>query len=220
MFALATRWGMRVDNPARGIELNAETARKRYLSGDELARLVEVLARHPNKQSVNIVRMLLLTGARKGEVFSMRWGDVDLGAGIWTKPGSTTKQKTTHSAPLSASARQLLNDIRADAQVGEFVFPGRDKTGHVTDIKTFWTSICRAAGITNLRPHDLRHSFASELASGGAPLPLIGALLGHSDPNTTQRYAHLYVDPQRAAADKVGDAIAAAAKRQGGERGA
>jgi integrase len=75
--------------------------------------------------------------------------------------------------------------------------------------------VCRDAGITNLRPHDLRHSFASEVASGGGSLPLIGALLGHSDPATTARYAHLFQDPQRAAAEKVGAVVVAAGKRGG-----
>ena len=73
-----------------------------------------------------------------------------------------------------------------------------------------WAAICKAAGITGLRIHDLRHSFASQLASGGASLPLIGALLGHSNPTTTQRYAHLFQDPQRAAVERVGAVIAAA----------
>ena len=141
----------------------------------------------------------------------------DLTTGVWTKPVSTTKQKADHVVPLSAPALQLLNDIRAQqaGRLGEFVFPGDSKTGHVVDIKGFWTTVCRDAGITNLWPHDLRHSFASEVASGGASLPMIGALLGHSDPTTTARYAQFFVDPQRAAAEKVGAAIVAAGKRSG-----
>jgi integrase len=212
MFSLAIRWNMRSDNPCRGIERNAETARKRYLTGDELARLVEVLARHPNKQSVNIIHLLLLTGARKGEVFGMRWSDINFDTGIWTKLGSTTKQKTDHVVPLSEPALRLLNEIRASAS-GDFVFPSDSKVGHVIDIKTFWAAICRTAGLANLRPHDLRHNYASELVSGGASLPLIGALLGHSNPTTTARYAHLFTDPMRAATEKVGAAVTAAGKR-------
>jgi integrase len=223
MFSLAIRWNMRPDNPAnpaKGIERNLEIKRKRYLNGDELARLVKALAAHSDTKSANIIRLLLLTGSRKGEVFAMRWSDLDLSTGIWTKPGSTTKQKTDHVVPLSAPALQLLNEIHkqqtAKRQVlGEFVFESDSETGHVVDIKQFWTKICQNAGITNLRPHDLRHSFASELASGGASLLMIGALLGHSDPTTTARYAHLFVDPQRAAAEKVGATIVAAGKRRG-----
>jgi integrase len=217
MFSLAMRWAMRPDNPCKHIERNQETKRKRYLSAAELARLTTALVEHPDQQAANIVRLLLLTGARRGEVLAAKWADIDLGTGTWTKPGSTTKQKTDHVVPLSAPARQLLAEIR-DAQtskhpkrpLGEYVFPGTG--GHVVEIKKAWRTICKAAAIDGLRVHDLRHSFASQLASGGATLPLIGALLGHSNPTTTHRYAHLFDDPQRAAVEKVGAVITAAGK--------
>jgi integrase len=90
------------------------------------------------------------------------------------------------------------------------VFPGSGERGHVVEVKKAWRAITKAAGITGLRIHDLRHSFASQLASGGASLPLIGALLGHSNPTTTHRYAHLFDDPQRAAVERVGAVISAA----------
>jgi integrase len=76
----------------------------------------------------------------------------DLTKGVWTKPGSTTKQKTDHVVPLSAAALQILKEIRAGALGGEFVFPGRDGTGHVVDIKGFWAKICRAAGVARRVP--------------------------------------------------------------------
>jgi integrase len=218
VFSLAIRWGMRPDgtNPCRGIEHNPETKRKRYLSGDELTRLIAALAKHPDKRSADALRMLLLTGARRGEVLGMRWADVDLPTGTWSKPASTTKQKQDHQVPLSAPARQLLSEIceqqtAKHKALGEFVFPGAGGTGHVVEIKRGWRQLCKAAAITGLRIHDLRHSFASQLASGGANLPLIGALLGHSNPTTTSRYAHLFQDPQRAAVEKVGAIVEAAA---------
>ena len=92
----------------------------------------------------------------------------------------------------------------------QYVFPGNGERGHVVEVKRTWRAITKAAGITGLRVHDLRHSFASQLASGGASLPLIGALLGHSTPNTTARYTHLFDDPQRAAVEKVGAVIMSA----------
>jgi integrase len=214
MFALAVRWNMRDTNPAKSIGRNYEAKRKRYLSGDELARLTAALAAHPNQQAANIVRLLLLTGCRRMEAMSARWADLDLTAGVWTKPGSTTKQKSDHVAPLSGPARQLLSEIRAE-QSGrdEWVFPSSaGKAGHVVELARAWRTICEAAGIEGLRVHDLRHSFASQLASGGASLPLIGALLGHSNPATTSRYAHLFDDPMRAAVEKVGAVVAAAGK--------
>jgi integrase len=214
MFSLACRWGWRETNPTRGVERNKEFNRRRYLSGEELVRLTQALAEHPEKQTANIVRVLLLTGARRGEVLAMRWGDVDLAEGTWSKLPSSTKQKEHHQVPLSAPVRQLLSEIwnAQGRQRGEFVFPGDGTRGHVVAIKKGWASLCKAAGIDGLRIHDLRHSFASQLASGGASLPLIGSMLGHADPSTTQRYSHLFQDPMRAAAEKVGAVITAAGK--------
>jgi integrase len=217
MFSLAVRWRMRSDNPAKGIEKNSESKRKRYVNGQELERLIEALKLHPDQQIANIFRLLLLTGARRGEVLAMEWGALDLGAGIWTKAGSTTKQKTDHVVPLSAPARQLLTEMQDEyirqhpkKPLPQYVFPGSGERGHVVEVKKAWRAITKAAGITGLRIHDLRHSFASQLASGGASLPLIGALLGHSNPTTTHRYAHLFDDPQRAAVERVGAVISAA----------
>jgi integrase len=162
---------------------------------------------------------LLLTGVRRGEVLAMEWGAVDLGAGIWTKAGSTTKQKTDHVVPLSAPARQLLTELQDEyirlhpkKPLPQYVFPGNGDSGHIVEVKKTWRAITKAAGITGLRIHDLRHSFASQLASGSAGLPLIGALLGHSNPTTTHRYAHLFDDPLRAAVEKVGAVVTAAGK--------
>jgi integrase len=214
MFSLAIRWGLRSDNPARGIERNAETKRKRYLKGDEWVRLTEALAKHANRQFANIIRVLILTGARKGEVLGMKWADLDLDRGTWSKPGSTTKQKTDHVVPLSVQVVQLLNDIETR---GEFIFPSVGKTGHVTDIQRPWDALCKSAAITGLRIHDLRHSFASQLINSGHGLALIGALLGHSNPNTTARYSHLFDDPQRAAVEKLSELVGDAGK--GGRHG-
>ena len=108
MFALAIRWRMRADNPVKGVERNQEHKRKRYLSSEELARLTGVLASHEDREAADIVRLLLLTGCRRGEALAARWADLDLTAGTWIKPGSSTKQRTDHVSPLSAPARQLL----------------------------------------------------------------------------------------------------------------
>ena len=111
MFSLAIRWKMRDDNPAKGIERNPETKRTRYMTGEELQRLVKALATFSDQQTANIIRVLLLTGCRRGEALGMRWADIDLTLGIWSKPGSTTKQKSDHMVPLSAPVRQLLSEI-------------------------------------------------------------------------------------------------------------
>jgi integrase len=213
MFSLACRWQMRTDNPAKNIERNPEQKRKRYLSGDELTRLTKALAEYPNQQIANIIRLLLLTGARHGEVRAMQWSSLDLEKGIWTKLASSTKQKSDHVVPLSAPARQLLAEIYETQRnaPSEWVFPSsRGKVGYITELKDPWAKVTKEAKITGLRVHDLRHSFASQLASSGASLPLIGALLGHTNAATTQRYAHLFIDPQRAAAEKVAAIITGA----------
>jgi integrase len=219
MFSSAMRWNMRESNPTKGIERNLEQHRRRYLSTDELARLVAALAAHPDTQAANIVRLLLLTGARKGEALSCRWDSVDLTAGVWSKPPSSTKQKAYHEAQLSAPARQLLSEIREQQvakhpkkPLGEYVFPSSSESGHVVDIKKSWRQLCRAAKIDGLRIHDLRHSFASQAISGGAGLPLVGALLGHASPTTTARYAHMFTDPQKAAVERIGAVYTAAGK--------
>jgi integrase len=202
--SLAVRWQLLANNPCRGVERNDEAKRKRYATGAELERLSRALTAHDDRDAADIFRLLLLTGARKGEVLAARWRDLDLSAGTWTKPGHTTKQRTDHVVPLSAPARQLL---AAREQNGEFVFPGR-LGGHRIEIKANWRRILKAARITGLRIHDLRHSYASQLASAGVGLHTIGALLGHSQPATTHRYAHLFDDPLREATEKVGAILA------------
>ena len=116
---------------------------------------------------------------------------------------------TTASAPVG-NPRGAGQKKYPKRPLGEFVFPSSGGTGHLVEIKKGWASVCKAAGITGLRVHDLRHSFASQLASGGASLPLIGALLGHSNPTTTGRYAHLLSDPLKDAVERVGAIVAAA----------
>jgi integrase len=218
MFSLAlTRWHYRTDNPCKGVERYHEEKRERYLTPDELQRLLRALAEHSNKQSANAIRLLLMTGARRGEVLSATWGQFDLDRGIWTKPSAHTKQKRRHIVPLSAPARALLESMKP-GEPSEPLFPSpRDVESSQGDLRGFWERICKTAGIKAVRVHDLRHSFASYLASSGASLPLIGDMLGHTQPGTTARYAHLLDDPKRKAADTVGAFISAA---ETGEQGA
>lgn len=213
MLSLAIKWQYRPDNPAKGIERNQEEKRTRYLSAPELVRLSEALAKHSNRQSANAVRLLLLTGARKGEVLSMRWADLDLQSGVWVKPSAHTKQKKEHRVPLSAPAMALLTGMK-DSASSAYVFPGDTAEAYQKDIKRFWSTVCKWAAIDDARIHDVRHTYASILASSGASLPLIGALLGHTQPGTTARYTHLYDDPLRTATERVGAILGAEAKAE------
>jgi integrase len=221
LFALSVEWEMRLDNPANGIKPNPEEKRERYLEGDEMARLFEALASQPNRTAANIIELLLLTGARRSEVMRLRWDQVNFTTGVWTKPASTTKQKKLHRVPLNEPALELLTQVRKvcedeAAKYGhnpsEWVFPTRRgrARGPVVDIKHVWNSVRRETGLADVRLHDLRHQFASVVASNGGSLPLIGALLGHSQASTTQRYAHLF-----AATDQAGAVVDAAKNGRG-----
>ena len=214
MFALAIRWQQRTDNPAKGIQRNPEFPRNRFMSEAELARLTQALDAHPNQSSANAVRLLVLTGARRGEVLSALWDQFDLERGVWTKPSAHTKQKREHRVPLSIGALLVINAMYKQSD-GPYLFPGSGTDAPQRELKKFWAAVCREADLRDLRIHDLRHTYASILASSGASLPIIGALLGHTQPATTARYSHLFESPFREATELVGLAVASATK---GER--
>lgn len=222
MFSLAVKWNWRMDNPVRGIERFPEEKRDRWLSEVELQRLLVVLRDHPNRRAARAVRFILLTGARRGEVLEARWEQFDFDRGVWTKPAHTTKQKRTEHVPLSPQALALLQELRAEADDKDpdetYVFPGEVEGQAVTDIKKFWRSVRKLASIPDVRLHDLRHTFASHLVSSGLSLPLVGKLLGHTQAATTQRYAHLADDPQRAAAAQFGALRTSPASSRGSRR--
>ena len=208
MFNLAVRWEMRSDNPASGFIRNPESPRERFLDLEEIGRLSEVLANHPNRRGTDVIRLLMLTGARRGEVLNARWEQFDLNRAVWTKPAATTKQRRLHRAPISGATVALLRTIRA--RVPEdcpWVFPGDVEGQPLIEIKRFWDDVRAEAKLPGVRIHDLRHTFASLLVSRGMSLPMIGKLLGHTQVQTTQRYAHLFDDPLRVGLDQVGDML-------------
>jgi integrase len=210
MFSLAIKWGWRSDNPVKGIERFHEERRERWLSDDELARLLSALSEHPNQRAANAVRFQLLTGGRIGEVLSACWSDVDLTRGVWIKPSHHTKQKRTQHLPLSAPALALLAEMRERAGAGEqYLFPGNAPDKPLQGIKKFWRNVTEQAGLEDYRLHDNRHTHASHLVSSGLSLEIVGRLLGHTNPLTTKRYAHLADDPLRAAAERFGSKMEA-----------
>jgi integrase len=212
MFSLAVRWGWRTDNPCRGIERNQEEKRHRYLSATELTRLSEALAKLDDVSAANAVRLLLLTGARRGELLAAKWADLDLDAGVWVKPGATTKQRTQHRIPLSEAACRLLAEMQEQADT-EWLFPARGG-GHRAHINAAWDTLRKAAGIPDARTHDLRHTYATALASSGLGLLVIGRLLGHTAAQTTLRYSHLMDDPLRAATERASAVLSGNAPAQ------
>jgi integrase len=211
MFSLAVRWQMRADNPVKGVERNDEQKRARYLSPPELPALVAAINNHNDTQAANIFKFLLLTGCRRGEALTATWNQFDLDAGIWIKPSAHTKQKKEYRVPLNGAAVELLRGIEATSK---YLFPSR-AGGPRVEVKKDWAAVCRAAEISGLRIHDLRHSYASMLVNSGLSLPVIGALLGHTQASTTHRYAHLADDPLRLATERVGKMVTDAKTRGG-----
>jgi len=209
MFNLAIKpWGMRGDSPASGFTRNTENEREVFLTPDQIGKLAEVINSHENQRAADVVRLILLTGARKGEARTARLDQFNLDLAIWTKPAATTKQKKVHRAPLSRAAVAFLRGRIAALPEGcEWLFPGDIEGQPVEDIRRFWADVQKKAGLQGVRVHDLRHTFASLLISGGASLPIVGKLLGLTQAKTTQRYAHLFDDPVRQGVDAVGDML-------------
>lgn len=204
MFSIAVKKAMRSDNPVKGIERNQDVKRERYLSSVELVRLADALKKDVDQQTADMVRFLLVTGARRGEVLFATWGQFDLALGKWSKPASHTKQAKIHNVPLSAAAREILSRRTGKRLPGQLVFSDESGLPYKDLPRESWRRILAAAEIEGFRVHDLRHTYASLLASANYSLPMIGALLGHSAPATTARYAHLFDDPLRSATEHVG----------------
>jgi integrase len=156
-------------------------------------------------------RPIGFTGARLTEILTLRWDYVDLENAVPRLPDSKTGAKPIY--PNDAAIKPIRS---VPVMAGNpFVIAGGKPGARLINLQKPWRRLRTAAGLDDVRIHDLRHSFASELVSSGASLALVGALLGHSNPTTTQRYAHLYDDPMRKAVEKVGAVIAAAGKLNG-----
>jgi integrase len=209
MFNLATDWGWIEANPCHGISRFHEDQRERWLQPEELRRLTEALRGYHDQNAANALRLLLLTGSRKTEVLSAEWSMFDLARGLWTKPSSHTKEKKVEHIPLSAEALALLKQLRTENSGGRFLFPGLGDQPRTT-VRAAWVAICNRAQLPALRIHDLRHSYASYLVSHGVSLHIVGKLLGHTQPQTTQRYAHVANQSLRDASNVFGDIFRAA----------
>jgi integrase len=218
MFALAIKWEMRADNPVIGIERAPEHRRERFMSPEEIARLSDVLATHPEKDSANAVRLLLLTGARRGEVLSASWSQFDLNLGIWSKPAASTKQKKEHRIPLSAPALLLLTQMKTKADRENerrtsnrlppewFLFPGKEGN-HQTDIRN---SGHRSAGrrasevfVSMIYVTRMRRSWRASATLSRSSADCWGILRWRQ----RRDMLNLMDDPLRSAAERVGAII-------------
>jgi integrase len=208
MFNLAIEWNAtnrvwRADNPALGVKKYPEEKRSRWLSKKEIGSLLTVLDKYPEQKTANAIRLILLTGSRKGEALAAKWVDIDFTNRLWRKDSAHTKQKREEFVPLNSDAVKLLERMRKTKN-GEYLFPGLASDHPLEDLKTHWSEIRKLAKLPGVRIHDLRHTYASHLVSTGVPLFTVGKLLGHTQTVTTERYAHIGQEPQRAAAEKFG----------------
>ena len=214
LFAFAVGRALCADNPARGVKKAPVRKVERFLSEAEIARLAGALdaeaQRTGNPYPSAAIKLLLLTGCRRGEIVNLHWEHVDFEHECLRLPDSKTGAKIVY---LNAPARVLLQELPRMADNSR-VIPGMRADSASAAIENAWERVRGAADLSGVRLHDLRHSFASVGAAGGLSLPIIGALLGHKHATTTARYAHLSADPLRAANDAVGARIAAAMSRK------
>ena len=221
---------LRGHNPASHIEAFREQRRERFLNTEELARLGDAIreaettgilwkvddskptAKHIPKNQRTIIgphaaaalRLLILTGARLREILGFKWEYVDMERGLLFLPDSKTGRKTI---VLNAPALAVLSAL---PRVGSYVIMGDNPEKSRHDLNRPWKLVSKRAALEGVRLHDLRHTHASFGAAAGLGLPIIGKLLGHTQPSTTQRYAHLDLDPLRRASDSIGNRLATA----------
>ena len=211
MFNLAELWDLRPDgsNPCRHVKRFREEKRERFLSDVEYQRLGTALKEievdgTETASAIAAVRLLMLTGCRLSEIQKLRWQHVDLGAGELRLPDTKTGAKVVY---LGDPAIAVLE--RIDRRDGNpWVIAGRKPESHLTDLQHPWRRIRARADLDDVRIHDLRHSFASGGLLVGEGLPMIGKLLGHTQVQTTARYAHLASDPVKSAANRIASRIA------------
>jgi integrase len=235
IFSFAMQQAMRDDNPTHGVAKYADGQGERYLSTTELERLGNALyeaetiglpwdiaentssSKHLPKSDENrrslisplataAIRLLILTGCRLGEILNLQWRHVDFERGVLFLADSKTGAKPVI---LGAPALEVLANIQRIEKC-PYVIAGDKLDKPRSDIKRPWAMVKRAAGLDDVRLHDLRHTYASYGAQAGMGLTIVGRLLGHADIKTTNRYSHFADDPLRRAADSLGNTIAAA----------
>ena len=234
IFTFAVARGYIATNPRIGVKLYADGKGQRFLSSGELQLLGDALREaetiglpwqfnegvnekhRPIKSgiarevvspfAIAAIRLLLLTGCRSGEIRNLKWSEVDFDRGFLNLSDSKTGAKPVL---LGAPALKVLSELPR-VSGNPFVIAGERSDQPRSDLKRPWKRITAHAGLSDLRLHDLRHSYASIGAASGMGLGIVGKLLGHASPATTARYSHFADDPLRRASDSISSTIAAA----------
>lgn len=213
MFNLAEMWGLRADgtNPRKHIRKYPEEKRERFLSGAEIKRVGQVLAEMETENielpsAIAAVRLLMLTGCRLSEIMTLQWAYVDADASCLRLPDSKTGAKIVHLGNVALDVLLAIPRIYGNP----WVITGTKEGARLADLQPFWQRVRNRSGLKDVRIHDLRHTFASAAVAAGQGLPMIGKLLGHTQVQTTARYAHLAAAPVKAAANNISSGIAEA----------
>lgn len=202
MFNLAIADEIRISNPCKGVERCAENQRCEYLPPEHVRALLTACDAYDDQAAANAVRLLLFTGARLREVLNAEWAQFDLNAGFWTKPSSHTKQKKMHRLGLAPETVELLRRMEND-RLSNLLFPGAGGFKPRCDLKRPWAAILKMAGVGHYRLHDLRRTNASFMLSTHSDLATVGKALGHTQAQTTQRYADIFQSVQRAGTSRA-----------------
>lgn len=192
---------------------SAFESRERFLSSPELERLGKALRDLVDEGAIwpdvaNLIRLLLLTGARRNEVATCEWDWIDWERQVILLPDSKTGAKPLY---LGDNAIEVLNSQKVTSRDPDTVygFPGKKQDAPLVNLSKPWKVICKEAELKDIRIHDLHHTAASIAVGQGVALPIIGRLLGHTQTQTTARYAHVDSDPALAAANAIGDVVGA-----------
>lgn len=201
-------------NPCKGIKKFKEVERDRFVQPNEMPVLLLQIQKYPNPTLRDYFLICLLTGARRANVFTMKWVDVDLKEGIWRIPD--TKSGQAVRIALAPEAQTILCERKKICETdggSEYVFPGRYGKSHLKEPKKAWAKILENSGLKDLKIHDLRRTLGSWQAAAGVSLPIIGKSLGHRTTTATAIYARMNLDPVRESVSAAVTAMMTAGKK-------
>lgn len=190
----------------KSIRKHRDSEREVFLTQDQVRALLADFDKSPAQQSADVVRLLFYTGARVGEILTLRWDGVNLTQGTLTLDHTSTKEAKSKTLHLSPRAQAIIEKRRDEALEGaEYVFPGRDGEGHQTVVKVFWNAACKRCGIEGVHIHDVRATYSTHLIASGESAKAVGKTMGHADAKTTMRYERIAQSRAKDIANKVDD---------------